>query len=350
MRVITIRDIAQKAGVSISTVSRVLNDRPDVDIETRKRVLEIVRKYQYTQNTNARNLKQKSVPFIAVIVRGRMNIFLTGIAERILELGRSAPYQYILEFIDETADEFEAARRLYAERHLAGIIFLGSDIVGHESDIRGLNLPCVFATIEGQSLPNVSSVSVDNRAAAHSLADMLFDLGHRRIAFVGYKGGATDSTGLRHAGVMDAYAAHGLPFDEGLFAPSDFSTENARLATEALLDAGRPFTAVVAISDMVALGVIKALGDWGLKVPDDVSVVGFDGIEISQYFMPPLTTMRQPSEQIAEISVRLIDQALADAAYEHVTVIAELLPGGSVRRLGPPIPLVVTDREIGAKI
>ena len=347
MRVVTIRDIAKKAEVSISTVSRVLNNRPDVDPGTRERVLEIVRKYRYTQNNNARNLKQRSVDFVAVIVRGRMNIFLTGIAEQILACGRSSPYQFILEFIDEQADEFEAARRLYAERCLSGIIFLGSNTVGHEAEIDRLSVPCVFATIEGAPLAGVSSISVDNRAASRALADMLFELGHSRIAYVGYSGGMMDSIGRRYAGVMDAYAARGLAFDETLFAHSNFSLGGAYAATQSLLARSGDFTAVVTVSDVVALGVIKALWDAGLLVPDDVSVVGFDGIEIAQYSLPPLTTMRQPSDLTAQRSVDLMIAAIGGAEHAHLIVDAELLAGESVRRIGEPIPKIDSGRESG---
>ncbi len=350
MRVVTIRDVAKRAGVSISTVSRVLNNRPDVDAGTRERVMEVVQKYNYTQNTNARNLKQRSVDFVAVIVRGRFNFFLTHIAEQILEYGKGGAVQFLLEFIDEKADEFETARRLYAERRLCGVIFLGSNTIDHEKDIRALTLPCVFATIEGAALPGVSSVSVDNRGSARRAADMLFDLGHRHIAYVGYRGDVMDSIGRRYAGVMDAYAARSLTFDEALFAHSDFSLESAYAAATSLLSRTGRFTAVFAISDTVALGVIKALGNAGLRVPDDVSVVGFDGIDIAQYCLPPLTTVHQPADLIAKKSVELMERALASGAFEHMLVDAEILPGGTVRAIGPAIPVIVPGYASGTKI
>ena len=340
MRVVTIRDIARSARVSVSTVSRVLNNRPDVGAVTRERVLDVVRQCEYTQNSNARYLKQRSIDFVAVIVRGRMNIFLTGIAESIIECGRGAPYQFILEFIDEKADEFEAARRLYAERCLSGIIFLGSNTVGHEAEIKKLSIPCVFATIEGAPLEGVSSVSVDNREASRRLADMLFKLGHERIAYVGDKSVEMDSIGRRYAGVMDAYAARGLVFDEGLFAYSKFSLTDAYAAMRGLIARTRDFTAVIAVSDIVALGAIKALWDSGLRVPGDVSVAGFDGLDIAQYSLPPLTTIRQPALDIAKKSVELMAEAIQGSGPAHIIVEAELLQGGSVRRAGAPIPVI----------
>lgn len=345
MRVVTIRDVASLSGVSISTVSRVLNGRPDVDAATRERVLAVVQQHGYTQNTNARNLKQRSVDFVAVVVRGRFNFFLTHIAEAILAYGKGCPFQFLLEFIDEKADEFEAARRLYAERRLTGVIFLGSNTIGRGEDIRRLNVPCVFATIEADGMPNVSSVSVDNRACARRAVDALFHLGHRRIAFAGYQGEPGDSIGRRFAGFIDAHTARGLSFDPALFAHADFSMASAHGATQALLARGAPFTGLFAISDTVALGAIKALSESGLRVPLDVSVVGFDGIEVAQFCLPPLTTIRQPADLIARRSVSLMCAALEHGVHEHVTVEAEWLSGGTVRRIGPPVESVSQSGE-----
>jgi len=151
MRIVTIRDVAKNAGVSISTVSRVLNNRPDVDAETREKVQSVVKKLRYIQNPNAQNLKQRSVDFVAVVVRGRFNLFLTCIAEHMLEYGKDCLFQFFIEFIDERADEFETARRLYAERRLIGVIFLGSNPIGRERDIKQLSLPCVFAIFPSPS-------------------------------------------------------------------------------------------------------------------------------------------------------------------------------------------------------
>jgi len=338
MRIVTIRDVARSAGVSISTVSRVLNNRPDVDGKTREKVQSVIKKLHYTQNPNARNLKQRSVDFIAVIVRGRFNFFLTHIAELILEYGKGGPFQFLLEFIEEGADEFETARRLYTERRLIGVIFLGSNPIGHAIEIERLSMPCVFATVEVERIPGASSVSVDNRACARRAADLLFDLGHRHIAFIGYQSHIMDSIGRRYAGVMDAHFARGLVFDEALFAYSDFSLKRAYAATSELLSRNRKFTAVFAISDTVALGAIKALHNAGLLIPEDISVVGFDGIELAQYCLPPLTTIRQPSDLIAQKSVELMRRAIETGDSEQILVGAELLPGGSVKRIGPPIP------------
>lgn len=338
MRVITIRDIAQQAGVSISTVSRVLNNRPDVQSETRERVMRVVEKYNYTQNNNARNLKQRSMDFIAIIVRGRRNIFLTSIAERILEIGSKGPIKYLLRFIDEKADEFESARQLYAERRLCGVIFLGSNTFGQETDIERLGIPCVFTTIEAPPLAGVSSVSVNNYTCGRMAADYLFSLGHRRIAYAGAQ--SNDSTGKRFFGLKESYAVHGEPFDETLFIHSYFSLDGAYNAATELLSRTRNFTALFAASDTIALGAIRALNEQGLSVPGDVSIVGFDGIEIGQYSQPRLTTISQPVDLLAQKSAELMERALDGGPGEHLLLDAEFIIGGSTRRIGDPVPAV----------
>lgn len=342
MKVATIRDVAKEAGVSITTVSRVLNDKPDVDEHTRQRVLAVVKKLNYTQNTNARYLKQRSESFIAVVVRGRHNMFLTNIAERMMAHGKECEYQLLLEFISEHDDEFAAARVLCSQRLIRGIIFLGSNTIGHEKDIQFLNIPCVFVTVEAECLPGVSSVSVDNRACARLLVNRLFDLGHRNIAFVGYLDEVMDSTGLRYAGFADAYEEHGLTFNRALFTNSDFSLAGGYQAMNNLLARTKDFTAVFAISDLVALGAIKALSDHGLKVPDDVSVAGFDGIEIAQYTLPPLMTIAQPSALMAERSITLMNDAIHSGKICHLKVEGSLVEGASAKRISDPIPSIAT--------
>jgi LacI family transcriptional regulator len=335
MRIVTIRDVAEKAGVSISTVSRVLNERMDVDPETREKILSVIAKLHYVRNNNARNLKQRHTDFVAVILHGRRNIFLTDIAERILEYGKETSCQFLLEFIDEKADEFRAARRLYLERKLSGIIFLGSNLSGREKEIVQLDLPCVFSTVEASSLKiqAVSSVSVDNRKGGMDAANRLFELGHRRIAVAGYQGERNDGTGQRYAGAMDSYQKHGEVFDPNLFIHTDFTLKGAYDATITTLAKTRDFTAVFAISDMIAIGVIRALRDQGLRVPEDVSVIGFDGIELASYITPSLATMRQPVDDIAKISVSLLIDSIAGKPSRHVLLDTEPVKGDSVRAI-----------------
>lgn len=336
MRIVTIRDVAREAGVSITTVSRVLNHREEVDPGTLERVEEVIRRLSYVRNANASNLKQRHTGFVAVILRGRRNLFLTDLAERIVARGRQKNLQFLLEFIDEQDDELQAARSLYLERKLQGIIFLGANLHGREEDITRLDLPCVFTTIEASQIrsPKVASVAVDNHGAGREAADRLIEMGHKGIALVGYFGQRDDSTGRRLYGVLESLKSHGLPYDDRLFADCDFTLEKSCRRTAELIEKKIPFTALVAMSDTVAMGAMKALYDAGLRVPEDVSVLGFDGIEQGRYCTPSLATMRQPADSLASITVSLLRELTRGLPGRHVLLESEWLEGGSVRRIG----------------
>lgn len=335
MRIVTIRDVAREAEVSISTVSRVLNERPDVDEDTRKKVLKVVDRLHYVPNANASNLKQRHTDFAAVVLRGRRNLFLTDMAERILEKGREKGLRFLMEIIDEKADEFEAVRALYRERKLKGVVFLGSNLGGREKDTQSLEIPCVFATVEADFLKgrNVSSVSINNFEAGQRAAEYLISLGHQKIALLGYFGPASDSTGQRLYGALDALERHRILFDRELYRECDFTLSAAYQAMSDILAHRQDFTAVFSISDVTAISAVRALYDHGLSVPDDVSVVGFDGIEQAGYCIPSLTTLRQPAEEIADAALSLLTSSIAGEKGRHILLPAELVHGGSVRRV-----------------
>ena len=335
MKIITIRDVAREAGVSISTVSRVLNHREEVDPLTCEKVDEVIGRLNYVRNANASNLKQRHTGFVAVILRGRRNLFLTDLAERIVALGRQKHMPFLLEFIDERADEMAAARSLYLERNLQGIIFLGANLHEREAEIKRLDLPCVFATVDASFIksPKVASVAVDNFGAGREAADILIAMGHRRIALVGYFGKEADSTGQRLYGVLESLKSHGISFDERLFRDCDFTLEKARLYTAGLIGQGIPFSALIAMSDTVAMGAMKALHEQGVRVPEEVSVVGFDGIEQGRYCTPSLATMSQPAEEIARITVDLAREVTSGEAGRHVLLKGQWQPGGSAAGL-----------------
>ncbi len=334
MRIVTIKDVARAAGVSISTVSRVLNDRQDVDPVTRARVMEVVRQLKYIRNQSASNLKQQGVSAIGVILRGRRNAFLTDLAECVMEAGRNSGFQFVIDIIDEKASQVLAARKLYLDLKLQGVIFLGTNVDERDSEeeMCALDLPQVYATVDASHLKNpcISSVGIDNRKAGRTAMEKLLALGHRDIALMGYFAKGIDSTGLRLYGALDALAAAGIAYDPGLFVQTEFSLAAGYKAARSLLSAGKRFTAVLASGDIMAIGAIKAFRDKGFAVPDDISIIGFDGIEIGQYIFPPLTTMHQPSNQIAKESIRLIQNLVAGQPSTHVQVACELIPGGSV--------------------
>lgn len=329
---ITIKEIAELSGVGISTVSRVLNKRPDVNDATRERVMEVIRRVGYEPNVNAKHLKQLSTESVAVIVRGRNNLFFSGLLEllqaRIQETGlRFLPY-----YIGEEDDEVQEAQRVYAERKVRGIIFLGGCHADWDDKLRVLPIPCVYSTVNAASskAENVSSVSVDDRRGARQAVDYLFSCGHRELLILGGETQGWNTANQRYKGVCDSFRARGRQLEEARYLTSPFSFADAYKAIRSYN--GPPYTAVFAMSDTMAIGACRALLDMGLQIPRDVSVIGYDGIELTAYCQPMLATIRQPQEALARESVSLLLRGMEQPGA-HVLLDTELIPGASVRCL-----------------
>ncbi|MGN0779558.1 MAG: LacI family DNA-binding transcriptional regulator [Aristaeellaceae bacterium] len=323
MKIYTIKDIARKAGVSVTTVSRVLNHRPDVNWETREKVEQVMADCHFVGNANARGLKQTDSDVVAIILRGRRNPFLSALAEAMMHYGRDSKAAFLLEFIDERDDEFQTALRLFHEKRVNGFIFIGSRIDERSAVLDGMDIPMVFATggFGHERLPHSCSVSVDDRAMACAAVKHLLECGHRSIAVFGGSRSTGDNLSLRYLGALDAFREAGIAFDESRYVETLFSLEGACASAKAYFANEPDTTAVFCMSDMVAMGVIRALHDLGRRVPEDVSVFGFDGTEMGGYFIPRLTTVEQPVDDIARESVRvLMDMMQNDAPPADVVV------------------------------
>ena len=340
MKIYTIKDIARLAGVSVTTVSRVLNNRPDVNQETRKRVERIIEECHFVGNANARSLKQSN-EVIGLVIRGRSNPFLNSLAEAILDHADSIPESFVTDYIDERDDEFQTALRLTRTNHVKGLIFVGSLIDARVSAIHGLDIPTVFTTVNAvnAALPRASSVAVDDRAMGRLIGEELVSLGHRKVAVFGSNPVAGDSLAMRFQGFLEAFSARGLSFDQDLYRECRFSYEAGYEAALAFFQVHPEVTALFAMSDTVAVGAIRALHDLQRKVPDDVSIVGFDGIDISRFTVPRLTTVEQPVDEIASRSVRLLQDMMEKKAVpRHILVDATFHRRESVGRLNCPAP------------
>lgn len=322
MKVITIKDIAKLAGVSVTTVSRVLNRRPDVNPVTREKVERIIEENSFVGNKNARGLKQIG-EVIGLVIRGRSNPFLNSLAESILDHAASLPDFFVTEYIDEKADEFETALRMTRQNKIKGLIFVGSLIDDRVQAIRGLEIPVVFTTVNAMaaSMKNASSVAIDDRSMGRLVAEELLSRGHRKIAVFGSNPIAEDSLAMRFQGFCDAFADRGLTFDSGDYRECRFSLEAGYNAARDYFRDHSDTTALFAMSDTVAVGAIRALKDLGKSVPEDISVVGFDGIDLCRFTIPRLTTVEQPVEEIARRSVNLLlDMMEKGAAPRHILV------------------------------
>jgi len=337
VKIYTIKDIAQKAGVSVTTVSRVLNKRPDVNPATREKVERVMAECHFTGNANARGLKQSDGTTVAIILRGRENPFLNTLAEAVLRYTHGLEASFLVEYVDERADEFQTAVRLSHEKRVSGCIFLGGRIDERAHVLQHIDMPMVFATIsaENADLPKAGSVFIDNRTMGRRAMQTLIDAGHEKIAIFGGDHQGVDGFAQRYLGAMEALEAAGIPFDEERYVDTRFSLRGAYDTARGFFAMKPDTTAVFAMSDTVAMGVIRALQDTGRRVPEDVSVVGYDGIEMGKYFIPRLTTVVQPIDDIARESVAMLMGMIEQGAEpRHITVDAELIIRESVGSAG----------------
>ena len=321
----TIKDIAALTGYSVGTISRALNNQPNVSEKARTTILRVAAENGFTLNTNAKQLKQQHGNSILVVVKGTSNELFSGLVEAI-QAKMDGKYPIIVDYMDEAGNEVLRALQLCVEKKPLGILFLGGNRRNFLADFDKIPMPCVLLTNDASGLEfsNLSSVSLDNRDAAAMAIDHLAALGHRKIALIGGPRKTSDTTGLRYEGCMDSFRRHGIAFDEELdYETVRYSFAGGYQAAKNFLEKGRTFTGIFAMSDVMAIGAIRALQDAGLQVPGDVSVVGFDGLTIGEYTLPRLTTVVQPIEELAERSIRLLLDQIENrivSRYETVPV------------------------------
>ena len=320
----TIKDLSARTGYSVGTVSRVLNDQPNVSEKARKAILDAARECGFQLNTNAQQLKKQHTNSILVVVKGISNQLFASLVEAMQARIARTGHPLIVEYMDEDANEVLHALRLCREKKPLGVLFLGGNREHFLADFDKIGRPCVLVTndAEGLNFPNLSSVCSDNRHAARAAIDALVELGHRQIAVIGGDHHVSDTTKLRFLGCMDAFEKHGIDFDPELdYEAVRFSYADGYWAARDLLDRGRSFSAIFAMSDVMAIGAIRALQDRGKRVPEDVSVMGFDGLAIGEYTVPRLATVCQDVDALAIHSIHmLLDNIAHPGLPRHATV------------------------------
>ncbi len=336
---INIRDVAKHCNISVSTVSRVLNERPDVNPKTRQRVLDAISQLDYIPNNSARNLVMTASDRIAVVVRGLANPFFGQMIRTIEEDVYRAGFTMELRHISSDADEVHTAAVLATEKRLCGVLLLGGRFNYTADEMRVLDVPYVCTTYTNTfgNMPQdaFSSVAIDDRAEACRAVEHLIGLGHRKIAAIVSSEKDRSISELRYQGYCEALEKHGISYEPSLVVESgQYSQRSAVDAANRLLARNVEFTAVFTISDMMALAVMKALHERGVWVPEDCSVIGIDGLESSLYSIPTLTTVVQPAEEMAtESTAILIDLVRGQGKNRHTFFPAHIREGGSARRI-----------------
>ena len=332
----TIKDLAKETGYSVATISRVLNNNPRVSKQAREEITRAVEASGFQLNANAKQLKQHANS-ILVIVKGTSNEMFADMLVTIQNLIDQTSYPLYVDYMDEDNNEVLRAIQLCREKKPLGILFLGGNKQYFQADFGKIDIPCVVVSNEMSGLPfsNLSSVSTDDRQAARCAMDSLIALGHRKFAIVGGDREVSDTSRLRYEGCLQSFEKHGIEFDEEQdYRGVRFSYLDGYNATQQLIASGRHFTALFAEADVMAIGAIRALHNNGLRVPRDVSVMGFDGLTLSTFLVPQLSTVIQSKQFLARRGVEiLIDHIENGGQAVHEAAPYELLQSESTRRI-----------------
>lgn len=338
MSSLNIKDIARIAGVGVSTVSRVLNNRPDVNEGTRKKILKVIEDYNYIPNNSARNLKRNESKNIGVLVKGIFNPFFAKIIKSIEEKIDEEGYSMILHYNNDSSNDIETALELIKEKRLKGLVCLGGYFNNIDKDrLENLKIPIVLASSnvsENMDKGLFSSVAIQNKKATFKAVNYLCELGHKRIGIIS-TGEDDKSIGkLRIQGYKEALRDNDLEYESDFHEIGKYTFQSGFNAMNRLLDKNLELTAVFVTSDIMAIGASKAILSRGMIIPDDISIIGFDGIEYAEYFHPSITTIKQPQEEIGNKSIGIIfDIIKNNEDHRHEILGTELIERESCKRI-----------------
>ncbi|MBO4678213.1 MAG: LacI family DNA-binding transcriptional regulator [Lachnospiraceae bacterium] len=319
----TIKDIARETGYSVGTVSRVLNNHPNVSEKAKKAISEAVDRHGFILNESAKSLKQVQSENIIIVVKGTFNELFHSMVQRIQLYFRETKYTLITEYVDEESDEVARARQICLDKKAIGLIFLGGNRNNFIKGFDRIEVPTVLVTnyAGDWGFDNLSSVSTDDVEGARTAVEFLLQNGHRRIALVGGTQGS-DTSDDRREGWERAQKKFGIkPEEFGPIEGGRYSFDAGYKAMSRILNKYRGVTGVFAIADVMAIGAISAISDFGLSVPKDISVIGYDGIPTGAYYCPKLTTIKQSTDKISDRSCEILVDCLENggkARHEHV--------------------------------
>lgn len=323
---LTIRDVARAAGVSKAAVSYVLNGRPGVSEDTRRRVLAIVNELGYRPNSVARSLAGKRTQTLGLVIPHISDMFYATIVRGVESEAAAHGYTLMLQTTQADPRRERQVVDAITSGRVDGAILMTYHLKPSLFEaLAGRGQVFVLLDDPGAS-PGLYSVNVDNVQAGRLATEYLLRLGHRRIAFIHGSPRSRD-TWLRFEGYRRALEAYGTPVVDDYVRTGEFRREGGAEATHSLMALSRPPTAILAANDHMAIGALEALGQLGLEVPGDVSVIGVDDIEAASVVRPPLTTVRQPTFEMGRLAVDLLLRLIAGESPEprHVVLPVELV-------------------------
>ncbi|HOJ09543.1 MAG TPA: LacI family DNA-binding transcriptional regulator [Clostridiales bacterium] len=301
----TIQDVAQKAGVSVATVSRVINNSPAVSEKARNNVMQAIEELDYRPNLLGRNLRRTETRLILVLLPSISNPFYSKVVKGIESVARENGYNILLCNTDSQLETEKAYLKLLKSRLSDGVIFMAPELDREELSAIGRSFS-VVQCCEYKEDAQVSHVSIDNFSAAYRAVQYLIGLGHKKIGMITCNNNFI-STIQRNAGYKKAIEDVGLVYDTSLIKQGNYSFKSGiRAGRQFLLKKDNIPTAVFAISDSMAIGAIRCFREKGLKVPEDISIIGFDDITYASMCEPMLTTISQPQFELGCEAMELL--------------------------------------------
>lgn len=334
---ITIRDVAKKAGVSVGTVSRAFNNYNDISEKTRNTILAVAEELGYKPNMGGKAPAVNRNYRIGMLIEDYDNggILNPIVFETLMAFKNAATKQGYETIILSTTSDMQKSQdltKLFQDKNLDGAFIMGiklSDDYYHQ--LCNIEYPCVIFDLNVKN-PKTSCVGVDNTKGAFMAVEHLIRLGHKKIAFInGHKDAYVSYERLD--GYYLALNRFGIPIDEDLVIYSDFTSKGGEKAAEKLLETKKEFTAVFCASDLMAVGAMETFDSLGIVVPEKISVMGFDDINIGQYVSPKLTTIRQDREKIGESAANVLVNLINGQSFDRIVIMPELIIRESTKEL-----------------
>nr|WP_206108652.1 catabolite control protein A [Paenibacillus thiaminolyticus] len=327
---VTIYDVAREAGVSMATVSRVVNNNPNVKPQTRKKVYEAIERLGYRPNAVARGLASKKTTTVGVVIPDISNSIFAEVARGIEDIANMYHYNIILCNADKKKEKEIRVINTLLEKQVDGLVFMGGVVTeDHIQAFRTASVPIVLCatTDEHASIP---SVDIDHEGAAYDAVNTLIRHGHRDIAMI--SGTLQDPANgfARFQGYKKALEGAGIEYKEDLVRIGNYRYESGVEAMKYFLGLKKRPTAIFAATDEMAIGAIHCIQDAGLKVPDDFSVISVDNIRMASMVRPQLTTVAQPMYDIGAVAMRLLTKLMKKENVENSQVV---LPHETILRL-----------------
>jgi len=332
---VTIYDVAREAGVSMATVSRVVNNNPNVKPQTRKKVFEAIEKLGYRPNAVARGLASKRTTTVGVVIPDISNHIYAEVARGIEDIANMYHYNIILCNADKKKEKEIRVINTLLEKQVDGLLFMGAAVTDdHIEAFRTTTVPIVLCATSDEK-HEYPSVDIDHEQAAYDATKQLLEAGHRKVGMI--SGRLEDPfTGLaRYQGYRRALEEAGIPFREEYVRSGTLRYASGMEAMNYFLQLKDRPTAIFVANDEMALGAIHQVQDAGLKVPDDISVISVDNSKLSIMVRPQLSTVSQPMYDIGAVSMRLLTKLMKNEQVEEKRVILphEVILRNTIRKM-----------------